>query len=136
MEKYYRDKDIKVICVKASSFPEGIMEAYQQLTSRLPAVEQRTLYGISFGGENGKIIYRAAANELHDNEAEELGLESFTIKKGEYISEVVKDWRKDETQIGKIFQTLLAQPDIDKQQGYCLEEYFNDKDVRCMVLLK
>ena len=134
-EKYSIDEDIKVVCVKAASFPEGIGDAWQKLFSILPNAQQRKLYGISYGSENGNIVYRAAAEELHGGEAEQLDLEIFTIKKGEYVSELVEDWRKDETQIGKIFHQLLTDPRIDRKQGYCLEIYFNEKDVRCAVLL-
>ena len=134
-EKYSIDRDIKVACVKASSFPMGIGEAYHKLGATLPASEQRKFYGISYADKDGSIIYRAAANELHEGEAEEFGLETFTIKHGEYISEFLEDWKKDETQIGKTFQKLLRDPRIDKKQGYCLEIYPNAKDVQCMVLL-
>ena len=134
-EKYSIDEDLQVVCVKAASFPEGIGDAWHQLFSKVPNAEQRKLYGISYGGENGKIIYHAGAEELHGGEAEQLGLEIFTIKKGEYISEVLEDWRKNEQEIGKIFHSLLDDPRIDKKQGYCLEIYFNEKDVRCAVLL-
>jgi predicted transcriptional regulator YdeE len=135
-EKYFIDEDIKVVCVKASSFPEGIEDAWQKLFSVLPNAQQRKLYGISYGDiKNGNVIYRAAAEDLHAGEAAQLQLETFIIKKGEYISELLKDWRNDETQIGKIFHQLLNDPHIDKRQGYCLEIYFNKKDVRCAVLL-
>lgn len=134
-EKYFIDKDIEVACVKASSFPMGIGEAYHKLGATLPASEQRKFYGISYADKNGNIIYRAAAEELHEGEAEEFGLEPFTIKHGEYISEFLEDWKKDESQIGKTFQKLLRDPRIDKEQGYCLEIYLNAKDVWCMVLL-
>ena len=134
-ENYSIPENINVVCVKAESFPQGIGDAWQKLFSILPNAQQRKLYGISYGNENGDIIYRAAAEELHGGEAEQLQLETFIIRNGEYISEVLNDWRKDETQIGKIFQELLSDPRIDRKKGYCLEIYFNGKDVRCAVLL-
>jgi predicted transcriptional regulator YdeE len=134
-EKYSIDNDIKVICVKTSTFPAGIGDAWQQLFSKVSNAEQRKLYGISYADENGNIVYRAAAEELHGGEAEQLSLETFTIKKGEYTSVILEDWRKNEAEIGKIFHKLLEDPEIDKKQGYCLEIYFNKKDVRCAVLL-
>src|SRR5262249_15799867 len=118
-EKYFIDNDIKVVCVKATSFPEGIGTAWNKLFSIVPNTQQRKLYGISYGGENGKVIYRAAVEELHGGEVEQPGLETFIIKKGEYISELLEDWRKDETQVGKTFHELLRDPHIDKKQGYC-----------------
>jgi len=134
-EKYFIDKDIKVACIKATSFPQGIGEAYHKLGVILPDSDKRKFYGISYGENNGSIVYRAAASQLHEGEAEKLGLETFTIRKGEYISEYLEDWKKDETQISKTFQKLLNDPRVDKGQGYCLEIYPNAKDVRCLVLL-
>src|SRR5690348_12470625 len=134
-EKYIINNDIQVVCIKTTSFPGGIGDAWQKLFSKIPNAEQRKLYGISYGSENGNIVYRAAAEELHGGEAEQLDLETFIIKKGEYTSELLEDWRKDETRISKVFHKLLEDPRIDKKQGYCLEIYFNQKDVRCAVLL-
>ncbi len=37
--------------------------------------------------------------------------------------------------IGNVFQQLLMQPKIDPN-GYCLEIYEGDNDVRCLVPLK
>src|SRR6476620_6945373 len=109
-EKYVIDQDIKVACIKATSFSQGIGEAYHKLAVTFPASNERKFYGISYGDQNGSIVYRAAVNQLHEGEAEEFGLETFTIKKGEYISKFLKDWKKDETQIGKTFQRLLGDP--------------------------
>ena|SRR6266545_4570330 len=111
-EIYLIDKDISVACITASSFPEGIGEAYKKLRSIIPSADKRTLYGISYGDKNGNTIYKAAAEESHEGEAEELGLETFTIRKGEYISEFLEDWKENETQIGKTFQRLLSDPRI------------------------
>jgi len=134
-EKFVIDEDITVVCIQASSFPEGIQAAWEKLFSAIPSREQRKLYGISFGDENGKIIYKAAAEELHKGEAEKLNLETFVVRKGEYISELLEDWRKDETQIGSVFRKLLDDPRVDRKEGYCVELYFNATDVRCMLKL-
>jgi hypothetical protein len=134
-EKYFIDQDIIVACVKATSFPMGVGDAYHKLGTALPVSDQRKFYGISWGGKDGEVIYRAAANQLHEGEARESGLETFTIRKGEYISKYLEDWKKDETQIGKTFHQLLSDPRVDKEKGYCLEIYPNEKDVRCLVLL-
>jgi hypothetical protein len=133
MEKYFLNDDIKVFYVTASSFPDGIMEAYKKLQSIVPA-KDRKLYGISYP-QNGKIVYKAAAKEAYEGEAEKHGCETFVIPRGEYISELLTDWRKNEAVIGETFKKLLAQQGIDKN-GFCLEEYLNENDVRCMVPLK
>ena len=134
MGKYNIDKDIKVFYVTAISFPEGVGGAFQKLLSFLPKPGDRLLYGISFPDEKGKIIYKAAVEEAFPGEGEQNGCETFTIKKGEYWSELLPDWRKDESIVGKTFQELLKHPDLDKN-GYCLEIYPNETDIRCLVPL-
>ena len=44
----------------------------------------------------------------------------------------INNYMKDIPAIGNAFQQLTALPDIDAQ-GYCVEWYLNDKDVKCMV---
>lgn len=41
---------------------------------------------------------------------------------------------EDIQRIGNAFEKLLSQPGLDPE-GYCVEWYFNDKDIRCMVRL-
>jgi hypothetical protein len=134
MEKYWIDRDIRVFYVTATSFPEGVGGAFQKLFSFLPKPNERILYAISFPNERGQIIYKAAVEELFPGEGEQHGCETFLIKKGEYWSELLVDWRKDESSVGKTFQRLLKHPELDKN-GYCLEIYLNEKDVRCLVPL-
>jgi hypothetical protein len=135
IEKFFLDEDIPVICLAATSFPQGVLKAHKELHTALPFPDSRKYYGISWGDNKGGIIYKAAASELHDGEAESLGYESFTIRKGEYISELLEDWCKEENRVEKTFKKLLADPQIDKH-GYCLEMYLNDKDMRCLVKLE
>jgi hypothetical protein len=134
MEEYYIDKDIKVFYVRATSFPGGVGGAFQKLLSFLPKPNERLLYAISSSNEKGIIIYKAAVEESFPGEGEQNGCEIFVIKKGEYWSELLPDWRKDESIVGKTFQKLLKHPDLDKS-GYCLEIYPNEKDIRCLVPL-
>jgi len=134
-QQYLLDKDIKVMCVKASSFPAGVMEAHQNLHSKVPFSTERKYFGLSRPENGGGIVYKAAAQEIKDGEAEELGLESFTIKKGAYTSIQVHNYMQDTKNIGEAFNQLLTNPGIDPQ-GYCLEWYISDKDVLCLVPLK
>jgi hypothetical protein len=134
MEIYNLEKDISVFCITADSFPAGIQNAYDALYAKLPTKDGRKFFGLSWAIENGSIIYKAAVEESYDGEAEKLGCERFTIKKGKYISEFIPDYMKDVQGIGRIFKALLAQPGIDPK-GYCLEIYAGAKDVWCMVPL-
>jgi len=132
MDSFTLDKDIKTLCVTAEEFPEGILTAHQKLHSLLPKVERRHFFGISWPGADGKIVYKAAAEEMTENEAAEVGVETFTIKEGPYNSFYITDYKSDPNSISRAFDLLIAQHETDPN-GYCLEWYINDKDVKCLV---
>jgi hypothetical protein len=141
MENYQLDKDIRTICVTASSFPDGVMAAHDKIHSLVTVSAGSTYFGISRPDRTGKIIYKAAVDEQHvspdvqkTNEYEKQGFEPFLIPKGTYTSIYIPDFMKDVQQIGQAFRQLLAEPSID-QNGFCLEMYVGDKDVRCMIRL-
>lgn len=135
MEIFNVAQPVKVICVTAESFPAGIGAAWNKLHGLFDNVMDRTYYGISHGDDEGGIIYKAAASEKFEGEAEQLGCESFTISAGNYIGTTLKNWKKDETIIGRTFQ-LLEDERIDDEEGYCVEIYLNENDVQCMVKMK
>ncbi|UKJ08769.1 transcriptional regulator [Solitalea lacus] len=126
--------DIKVFYIEAKSFPEGILEAHQKLHSLIPYSTERKYFGIA-RPENGSIVYRAAAEELKRGDAEAFGCDTLILKKGRYVNLTINDYMKNIPQIGKAFEELLTNPEIGPQ-GYCVEWYINNKDVKCMVRLK
>lgn len=134
MEKYFIASDIKTFYVAATSFPDGVLKAHQALHALLPATKDRNFFGISFPGKAGHITYKAAVEESYAGEAEQLHCEIFIIRKGAYCSQVIKDFMKDVSAVGKTFQQLLQHPGLDKN-GYCLEIYPNEKDIICLVKL-
>ena len=134
MDSFILGEDIKVMCVNATAFPDGIERAHIQLHAMLAEKEKRRFFGISWRNKNGEIIYKAAADEMEPGEAEKLGLEIFTIKKGPYNSFHIKDFMQDMGNIKRAFLILLAQHEVDPH-GYCLEWYIGDNDVKCMVPL-
>jgi hypothetical protein len=134
MEKYKIEQDIKLIYVQADSFPPGVGGAFKKLNELIGQNKSRLLYGISFPDGAGHLVYRAAVEETSAGEAEKTGCPVFVVRKGDYISAYLSDWKKDEKIIGHTFQELLRDPHIDKQ-GYCLEIYPNEKDVLCLVPL-
>ena len=134
METTTVDKDIKAFYITATSFPDGIKPAHEKLHSLIPFSKDRKYFGIS-RPENGIIIYRAAAEGLNDREAERLNLDTLILKKGNYISLTINNFMKDLPAIGEAFKQLLSNPGIDPQ-GYCVEWYLSEKDVKCMVRLK
>ena len=134
MKRYKLPKDIKLFCIDAISFPDGILAAHQKLQSLLETIENRKFYGISYGTNEGKVIYKAGVAELFKGEGEKLGCESFIISKGEYIGETIINWKSDEQIVEKTFKKLLSDHRRD-ENGYCLEIYLNENDMRCLVKL-
>jgi predicted transcriptional regulator YdeE len=134
MEIYTIEKDIRVVCITAESFPDKVMAAHNKLHN-LVSDNNRQFFGISRPGEGGSIIYKAAA-EVTEEEAKKTGLETFTIEKGKYISTFIPRFCDDPQSIERAFSELLKYPDINHESGYCLEIYETEIDVRCMVPLK
>ena len=135
MDPYFLNTDINVLCVTANSFPDGIKPAFDELNSLIQSPEQRRIFGISYGDGKDNIIYKAAAEQKSEGEADNLGCESFTIKKGEYISMYIADFMNNIPAIGQAFQEMCRDKRIDPN-GYCVEMYLNNnKDVLCMVRL-
>ncbi len=132
MEKYILKEEVKIICVQAKSFPNGIQAAFNSLEKVFPDVMSRDFYGISCKNREGHIIYKAAVSELEDGEAEKAGLESFRVPKGEYLAETIVDWRKNVESIGDAFLRLLADPRLDTNFP-CVEWYRSLDEVMCMI---
>jgi len=134
METFVFDTDIKVYCLTASSFPAGVKEVYDKLHATYPPGNGRTYFGISYPDGKGSIVYKAAVSLNETDKIPPAEFEPFTIKKGTYLSEDIKNFMSDVQSIGRLFQKMIKQPGIDPN-GYCLEMYLNPNDVRCMVRL-
>ena len=133
MERFTLEHDLPVVCVRAASFPGGVHAAFEKLHALFPADTRRRAYGISHRDGRGNIIYHAAATQLHDDEAGRYGLdEAFIIRRGTYVGETITDYMQNLPAIGRTFERLLAVPELDPA-GYCLEEYFSEREMRCSV---
>ncbi len=133
MESYIIEHDIQVMCINASSFPEGVLAAHQQLHGLLADRNSRQFYGISWS-EEGKILYKSAAEMHFPEEAATYGLETFTIPKGVYSSKLLTRFMDNLSIIGDTFNQLLTNPNLDPN-GFCLEMYLGTTDMRAMVKL-
>lgn len=140
MEKYKLNDDIKLFCVKAESFPDGIKAAHNMLLSISKSDTKRNYFGVSYLYD-GEILYMAATQIIETDETIPPGCETFTLKKGNYISIYIPDFEKDISLIDKAFKKLLEDAGID-ENGCCAECYFPEgsdlttaRDVRCMVRL-
>jgi hypothetical protein len=135
MEIIKLDRDIKVFYVTAKTFPEGISDATRELHQLFTFSKERKIFGLSRPENNGKIVYRAAAEELEEGEAKKLNCKTLIIKRGNYICRTVDDFRKDIMSIDRAFKQLLQEPDLDPW-GYCVEWYDTEKEsVKCMIRL-
>jgi len=124
---------MKIFCVTAKSFPYEIKQAFGSLINLLPSIENRTFFGIAYQNEQGEMIYKAAVLESFDGEAEKIGCEKFTIERGEYLSETLKNWKKDESLIGLTFKKFA---DSKYNATFPCVEWYQGDDVMCMVRLE
>ncbi|HEU5292086.1 MAG TPA: hypothetical protein VFU05_15655 [Cyclobacteriaceae bacterium] len=130
MEVYKLKQDMKVFCVQAKSFPNDIGKAFGTLINLLPTTEGRTFFGVSYQAKNHDMIYNAAVLEAFEGEGKKYGCETFTIKKGEYLAEMLKGWKKDETSIGQTFKKMS---DVRTDTVFPCVEWYQGEDVLCMV---
>ena len=103
MENITLPHDLKVFGVHVRTFPNGIGEAFDALISRMPPGDSRSYYGISEMGNEGGILYYAAAEEKYDGEAKTYNSDIYIVKQGEYFSVTVNNWRKKTDSIKDVF---------------------------------
>ncbi|MFD1258996.1 transcriptional regulator [Mucilaginibacter terrae] len=132
MEKYILKEDLRILCVTAGSFPEGIQKAFNTLENLIGGKENRTFFGIS-KPENGIIIYKAGALEAYPNEGTQHGFETIILQKGTYLTELVHNFKQNTSYIEIAFQQLLNSPDLDPA-SFCVE-WYKDNDILCMIKL-
>lgn len=128
------DNDITIMYVQAATFPDGVMPAYEALHSKLPFSPDRKFLSVSRPEGNGEISYKAGAEILDNEEADKHGLPTLTLKKGGYVMITIENFMTDVSSVGRAFEELMQNPDIDPE-GYCVEWYFNETDVHCMIRL-
>ena len=113
--------DLKLMYVQASSFPDGIQDAWDKLEKTLDTMKGRKFYGTSHY-ENGKMIYRACVIPVDDAEVLKLGLKTFTVPPGEYAAAKLMNWSSQIQKIREIFTELnnnySANPDLPNIEFY------------------
>lgn len=135
METVRIENDIRVFYITAESFPAGVLDAHNTLHALVPFSRRRKYFGISRPENSGDIVYRAGTEETRLNEGREYNCDTLILRKGNYITLPVTDFRDEPQRIEHAFQILLTHPDLDPQ-GYCVEWYLNDREeVKCMIRL-
>jgi hypothetical protein len=134
METITMYHDISVFYVKKNTSSLSLSEAYQELIKKVPFAKDRMYYGILVR-ESGCLCYRLAVEQLTRHEDKDLNLERHIIKRGIYLSSIVRNYLQDIMEIERVFQSMLLEPGLDNDENR-VEWYFNGKDVACMLRLK
>jgi hypothetical protein len=99
------------MCVKAAGGTEGASQAFKTLESKLPTLKGRRFFGTfnPFMGE-----YRACVQAVEGENAESMGLETWTIPGGKYAKQKVPDWNSKLHELPRIFDDLAKGQSVDK----------------------
>jgi predicted transcriptional regulator YdeE len=130
MEIYKQDDDIVAMGVHVKTFPGGIKETFDKLITMFG--NNRSYYGISWCDENDSITYYAMAQENFKGEAIQHNYETFTIEKGEYVTETLFNWLSQTDCIRDILNRLTEKRRPDKNRS-CIELYKSNEEMACMV---
>lgn len=135
MEKYRIPEDIKTFGVQVKTFPTGIGEAFEKLSKELEKGLERPYYGISWMDDKGKVVYYANSAEIFPGEAKKNEYETFVIEKGEYYSEVLKNWRSNVDCIKDVFHDMMESGKTDNKKP-CIEWYKSNDEMLCLIKAK
>jgi hypothetical protein len=135
METYNLKTDLKVLGKEVPTFPLGVGEAFHALINMIPDGSNRAYYGLSHMDETGKIIYKAAAEEKYEGEAEKYNCERYIIEKGEYLTATITDWRDKTDCIKDVFHDMMEDDRADKSKEV-IEWYKTETEMLCLVKMK
>lgn len=128
------NNETKVFGLQVHTFPENVGEAFDLLMKQISNGDQRSYYGISWM-EGNSIVYFAAAEQRELHEASQYSAREFTIPKGKYLREVLKDWMPKVASIKDIFEKMMSDPSIDLTQP-AIEWYKSDEEMWCLMKIK
>ena len=136
MEKLTFENDVKVFGIEVKTFPAGIGEAFDELIKRTgDCAGERNYYGISSMNNEGKMMYKAVAEEKFEGEAKKFNYDNGLIEKGKYLYETLYHWQNKTCMIKDIFYSIMNDDHVDKTKP-CIEWYKNDDEMLCMVKAK
>jgi hypothetical protein len=136
MEKIVFENDINLFGKTVTTFPLGIGEAFDELIKATgDCAAERNYYGLSYITNDGKIIYTVAAEEKYSGEAEKFNYQESIIEHGEYVSEVLHNWKNCTGEIKNIFEAMMNDEHVDKTKP-CIEWYKDDEEMLCLMKTK
>lgn len=125
--------DVKLFYIQATSFPDGIKDAFNKLENSLPTKQGREFYGIYEENENG-ISYKAAVLEQFKNEGDKYSCKYFILEKGKYLSESINNWETKIEKIGETFDKMFEMENVNPKSP-SIEHYKTLNELVCMVKL-
>ena len=133
MEIFILTETFKLICTQVHTFPQGIGEAFDELYNNLSSPDKRHYFGLSWMDEQGKIVYKVAAEKLENDPLTDNNYETAVLPASEYLVLRLKNWQEHLDDIKTMFGQLLEDPRTDKTFP-CVEWYRNDDEMWCMML--
>jgi len=120
---------LRLITVKAKSFPEGIRASWQEVESKRK-IKGRKAYGLIFEDEY-------FAGLVSDGELEErvTGLPLIEVAGGPCARIKLEDWQKNIAQIGSLFAQMAAEHEVDPSRP-AMEFYRSFTELHLLLPVK
>ena len=120
---------LRLITVKAKSFPEGIRGAWQEIESRRK-IKGRKAYGLIYDGEY-------FAGLVSDGELEErvTGLPVIEVAGGPCARIKLEDWQKNIAEIGPLFEQMATEHEVDPSRP-AMEFYRSFTELHLLLPVK
>ncbi len=126
--------EVKVMYVKSESGAKGARQAFDKLESNLPSLKGRKFYGLILGTPPND-EYWACVELTAEDKPKEWDFQIGVVPAGKYIQERIDNWNNDTSLIGKTFQKLAEENDLDKSRP-CVEFYRSTRDMLIRVPVK
>ncbi|MCB1277512.1 hypothetical protein [Prosthecobacter sp.] len=120
---------LRLITVKAKSFPEGIRAAWQDIESRRK-IKGRKAYGLIYDNEY-------FAGLVSDGELEErvTGLQVVEVRGGPCARIKAEDWNQRTGEIGSLFAHMAAEHEVDPSRP-AMEFYRSFTELHLLLPVK
>lgn len=123
--------EIQLIVCRATEFPAGMKDSWEQLESKLASLKGRKFYGLTYF-EQGHLVYYAGLLPVDNDEIKALGFPTLMLKGGKYARVKLMDWNDHTDEIGRIFDELMEQYKKDPG-GPTVEFYRSQTELHLMI---
>lgn len=124
---------LRLITVKAPSFPEGISAAWEEIESKR-TIKGRKSYGLIYSTESGMEYH---AGLVSDGELEErvTGLPVIEVTGGPCARIKLENWNEKKDQIGPAFAQMAAEHEVDASRP-AMEFYRSFSELHLLLPVK